>query len=197
MPAPRDDFTAVRRDVLRYLRLIGAVIAALWLIEILDWVVFRGSLDTFGLEPRARRGLPGVVLHPLLHIGAAHLTANSVSFAIFGFMVLLRDQRDFWNVSALAWLVGGVGTWLVGHAGNHIGASGVIFGYFGYLLLTGWFDRRFGATLLSVVVLLLWGHVLFGLLPFQRGMSWELHVFGFIGGVLGAWLRGRRRRGSD
>lgn len=102
MPAaPRDDLAVVRRDVLRYLRLIGAVIAALWLIEILDWVVFRGSLDTLGLEPRARRGLPGVVLHPLLHTGVAHLTANSVSFAIIGFMVLLRDERDFWMVSAL------------------------------------------------------------------------------------------------
>jgi membrane associated rhomboid family serine protease len=193
---PRDEIKAIRRDVLRYLRLIGGLIAALWLIELVDALVFGGSLETLGLKPRTRAGLPGLVLHPLLHTDLAHLTANSVSLAIFGLMVLLRDERDFWAVTALAWVLGGIGTWLIGYAGNHIGASGVIFGYFGYLLLTGWFERRFGAMVLSTLVLLVWGNILFGLIPLRRGISWELHVFGFIGGVLAAWLRARRRHNA-
>jgi membrane associated rhomboid family serine protease len=192
--APRNELASIRRDIRRYIGLIGGFIVALWLIELVDALVFGGSLETLGLQPRARAGLPGIALHPLLHADLAHLTANTFSLAIFGLMVLLRDPRDFWVVTALAWLLGGIGTWLVGHAGNHIGASGLIFGYFGYLLLTGWFERRFGAMILSTLVLLVWGNVLFDLIPLRRGISWELHVFGFIGGVLAAWLRPRRRR---
>lgn len=194
---PRAELAAIRRDVRRYIGLIGGLIAALWLIELVDALVFGGSFQTLGIKPRTRAGLPGILLHPLLHTDLAHLTANTVSLAIFGLMVLVRDERDFWIVTALVWLLGGIGTWIIGHAGNHIGASGLIFGYFGYLLMTGWFERRFGAMLLSTLVLVVWGNILFGLIPLRRGISWELHVFGFIGGVLAAWIRARRRRNAE
>ena len=116
----------------------------------------------------------------------------STSFSGFGDLPV----TDFWTVSILATLVGGIGIWLVGRAGPHIGISGVIFGYFGYLLLTGVFDRKLGAFLLSLLTFLIWGRLLLGLSPLQRGISWEGHLFGLAGGIAGAWLRARRRRGK-
>jgi membrane associated rhomboid family serine protease len=113
---------------------------------------------------------------------------------LFGGLVILRDETDFWTTVLLGTLIGGLGVWLFGRPSIHVGASGVVFALFGYLLLTGWFDRSVGAILLSAVVFLLWGSALFGLSPMQVGISWEAHLFGFLAGGLAAWLRARRRR---
>ena len=94
-------------------------------------------------------------------------------------------------------LASGAGTWLFGRPGIHIGASGVVFAYFGYLLFTGFFEGRIGSLLLSIAVFLIWGPTLYGVLPIPGASSWEGHVFGLIGGMLAAWvLAGRPLRGG-
>jgi membrane associated rhomboid family serine protease len=163
-------------------------------VELIDWLFLAGHLDRLGVRPRTVGGLVGIPLHPLLHLGFAHLALNSVGILLFGGLVLLRDPRDFWTALLLGTFVGGIGVWIFGRPSIHIGASGVVFAFFGYLLLTGWFDRKIGAVLLSVTVFLLWGSALFGLSPTQVGVSWEAHLFGFLAGGLTAWLRARRRR---
>jgi membrane associated rhomboid family serine protease len=175
-------------------RIIAAILAVLWLVGVIDWLAFGGRLETFGIVPRTSRGLLGILFAPFLHIGFSHLLANTVAFLLFGGLVLFRQERDFWIVTGIGALFSGVGTWLVGHTGVHVGASGVIFAYFGYLLLTGWFERRIPSLILSILVFLVWWRTLFGLMPTQQGISWEGHLFGLFGGMLAARLLSRRGR---
>ena len=167
----------------------------MWLVGFVDTVVFAGHLQAFGIVPRTETGLRGIVFAPFLHAGLGHLLANTGGLFVFGGLVILRQERDFWSVTVIGALTSGVGTWILGRYALHIGASGVIFAYFGFLLAIGWFERRVGSLILSVAVFFVWWPTLSGLLPVQRGISWEGHLFGLVGGVLTAWLlaRGRRR----
>ena len=193
-PQERDSLAAIRRDLGRYARLLIGIVAILWVIEIVNLGVFQGSLIRWGVIPRTTQGLPGILLHPLLHGGIAHLATNSLGFLMLGGLVVVREVRDFWLATLLGTVIGGAGTWAIGRPGPHVGLSGVIFAYLGYLLTTGWFDRRVGSIIISVFALLCWGTALFGLLPTQSGISWEGHLFGFLGGVLTAALRPKMRR---
>ena len=102
---------------------------------------------------------------------------------------MLGKAEDFWAVTLMSALASGLGTWLIGAPNSvHIGASGVVFGYFGYLLLRGYFDRSAFSITASMLVILFYGSFLWGVLPNQPGVSWEGHLFGFLGGCLSAWL---------
>jgi membrane associated rhomboid family serine protease len=152
--------------------LLGGALAVMWILEIADLLIFGGGLDAYGIRPRSIEGLSGILLAPFLHGGFIHLAGNSIPFLIFGSLVLFHEIKDFVVTSALAILVGGLGAWLLGGAGTvHIGASGI------------------GAIILSLVLAVSYGWMLFGLLPFQSGaISWQGHLFGFLGGALSAYL---------
>lgn len=188
---------SIRRNLRRCVGILAALIGVIWLVEILDIAVFGGRLQTYGILPRTEQGLTGILLAPLLHGEIDHLLANTGGLLIFGGLILLRNERHFWTVTFIGALASGAGTWLFGRSGIHIGASGIVFAYFGYLLATGWFERRVGSLLLSIVVFMIWGPTLLGVMPTERGISWEGHVFGLIGGILAAWfLAGRPLRGG-
>lgn len=173
--------------------LLGGALLAMWLLELADVVFFGGALDAYGIEPRSVNGLDGVVLAPLLHGGLAHLANNSVPFVVLGLLVFWGGLRSFAVTTVLSVLVSGLGVWLVGAPNTvHIGASGLVFGYFGYLLLRGYFSRSVGAILLSLLLVVVYGGALLGLLPLQTGVSWTAHLFGFLGGALSAYLLHRR-----
>jgi len=190
-----DDLATIKRDARRSLGVVAGIVASFWLVAIVNVAFFSGSLLRFGVRPRTLSGLIGIPVHPFLHLGLTHLLLNSLGFLMLGGLVILREERDFWIATVLGTFVGGLGVWLMGRNMIHVGASGIIFSYFGYLLATGWYDRRFGAIFLSVVVFLAWGTALIGLLPTQSGISWETHLFGFIAGIMTAWLRAHRRKG--
>ncbi|MEM9115133.1 MAG: rhomboid family intramembrane serine protease [Myxococcota bacterium] len=178
------------------LRMLGWAVlgplALMWIIEIVDVFVLGGWLDSFGLRPREPRGLWGILSSPFLHGGFPHLLSNTVGFLVFGTMLSLRGFRRFVAASFLIAVVGGLGVWLLGRDGSvHVGASGVVFGYFGYLLTAGLFERRIGVAVVSIGVFLLWGWMLLGVLPGQVGVSWEGHLFGFLAGVLAARIFSR------
>src|SRR6266849_2940138 len=125
----------------------------------------------------------------VLVLFACVVVAWSVEFVDLGWLVMLRKISDFLVVTALAVLIGGLGVWMFGAPNSiHVGASGLIFGYLGYLLARGYFERSFWAMLLGIAALLLYGGVLWGVLPGQTGISWEGHLFGFVGGVAAARL---------
>ncbi|HEY9700484.1 MAG TPA: rhomboid family intramembrane serine protease [Trichocoleus sp.] len=177
------------REVKTQVMLLGSLIALMWIIEIVDVFVFRGGLDRFGIIPHTLIGLRGILFAPFLHGNFAHLIANTLPFAALGWLVMLRRTADFLEVSAIVMLIGGLGTWLIAPSGTiHIGASGVIFGYLGFLLSRGYFERRFGSILFSIIVGVMYGGLVWGILPGLPGISWQGHLFGFIGGIVAAKL---------
>lgn len=176
--------------------ILGSFVLAIWFTELIDWT-FGGRLDQFGIVPRQLVGLRGIVAAPLLHGGFAHVAANTVPFIVLGWLVLLRGTRTFFVVGFVVLLIGGLGTWLIAPATSvHIGASGLIFGFFGYLLFRGYFERSWQSIILSVVVLLLYGGMLMGLLPNGMPISWQMHLFGFLGGGVAAYLLSRTENES-
>lgn len=191
-PAKRLTMADLGRELRLHGWTLGVAIALLWAIEIASALTGH-SLVAFGIHPRETVGLIGIATAPFLHGSFDHLIANTLPFLILGWLVLVRETWHFFAVSAITAIVAGLGTWLVGASGSvHVGASGVIFGYLGYLMLGGWFERRIGTIVGSIAVAVLYGGLVVGVLPGTPGISWEGHLFGFLGGVLCAWLLARR-----
>ncbi|KQX75735.1 rhomboid family intramembrane serine protease [Aeromicrobium sp. Root472D3] len=171
-------------------------VALLYVVELVD-VVVPGTLDGNGVRPRSVDGLEGVALGPLLHGGWAHLLGNTVPLLVLGFLVGLSGLRTWAQVTAIVWIVGGAAVWLVGDPGTvHLGASGLVFGWLSYLVVRGVFSRHVGQIALGVVVFLVYGGLLWGVLPGRPGISWEGHLFGAAAGALAAWLVTPRRVGD-
>ncbi len=173
--------------------IIFGFVAILWMVEIADQLLFLNRLNQYGIIPRTQDGLRGILFAPFLHGDLAHLMANTIPLITLGWFVMLQETSDFFLVSGVTMLVGGLGVWLFGAPNSvHIGASILIFGYLGFLLLRGVFQVNLPSILLSLVVGALYGGLVWGVLPSQPGISWEGHLFGFIGGVVAAYLVGKR-----
>lgn len=184
-----ETWQSIKRELKRQLLILFGFVALIWLVEVIDLAVFGGALDGYGIRPRSVVGLRGIPLAPFLHGGFGHLAANTGGLILLGWFVMLRETHHFFTVGGIGTVVGGVGVWLIGASNSvHIGSSIVIFAFLGYLLLRGWFDRRWLVMAGSLAVGLLYGGALFGLLPGQPGVSWEGHLCGFVGGVLAARL---------
>ncbi|MBF2000155.1 MAG: rhomboid family intramembrane serine protease [Synechococcales cyanobacterium C42_A2020_086] len=181
------------REFKAQVAILGCFVALMWSLEILD-LFLGGALNSLGIIPRTVIGLRGILFAPFLHGNFAHLIANTVPFIVLGWFVMLFRTRDFFSVTAIVMLISGLGTWLFASPFTvHIGASGVIFGYLGFLLFRGYFERRFGSIVLSLIIGLLYGGLIWGVLPGQIGISWQGHLFGFIGGIVAARLLARRK----
>ncbi|GEL18686.1 rhomboid family intramembrane serine protease [Pseudonocardia asaccharolytica DSM 44247 = NBRC 16224] len=167
----------------------------LYLIEFVDQVTSLRLDYDGGILPREVSGLDGVAFAPLLHGGWGHLIANTLPFLIFGFLVMAGGIGQFIAVTALIWLLSGLGVWLLGPSGyTTIGMSGVIFGWLVFLLARGFFARSVKQILFAVVLFALWGGLLFGVFPGQPGVSWQAHLFGALAGLLAAWIVARADR---
>ncbi|MBD2119873.1 rhomboid family intramembrane serine protease [Trichocoleus sp. FACHB-262] len=169
--------------------ILGGLLLLIWALEIIDFLIFQGALNRFGIRPRSLRGLSGIILAPFLHGSFKHLAANSMPLVTLGWLVMLQDVHYFFVVSAVTVLVSGLGVWLFGATRSvHLGASGLIFGYLGFLLLYGYFERSLWTGMVSLFVGLFYGGLIWGILPSRRGVSWLGHLFGFVGGILAAHL---------
>ncbi|HOB50899.1 MAG TPA: rhomboid family intramembrane serine protease [Mycobacterium sp.] len=183
-------------------------VVLLYLIEIVDQLTGH-ALDRNGIRPLETDGLTGIIFAPLLHADWAHLVANTVPALVLGFLVTLTGMARFVWATAIIWIVGGFGTWLIGDIGgcrletNHIGASGLIFGWLAFLLVFGWLTRHPWQIVTGLVVLFVYGGILWGAVPVLDrcgGVSWQGHLCGAAAGLLAAyWLsrperENRRRR---
>ena len=174
---------------------MAVLLAGLWVVEGLDQLS-GNALDTYGIHARDVDGLPEIFTAPLLHAGWEHLASNSVPFFALGLLVLLGGAAR-WVVSTLVSVVSsGLTAWLLTPAGTVVlGASGLVFGWLTYLLARGLWSRRPAQVALAVVILLVYGGLLWGVLPGAPGISWQAHLGGAVGGVLAAWLLHRRDAG--
>ncbi len=166
------------------LALVAGMVLLMWVGEAVD-LVPGVDLDQYGLRPRDPDGLVGIGTSPFLHAGFGHLASNTIPFLLMGFVIALGGAMRVLLVTAIVALVGGLGTWLLAPGATlHVGASGLVFGYAGYLLSRGFFNRRALDVAVAVMVALVWGGgLLVGLLP-QAGVSWQGHLFGAVGGVV-------------
>jgi membrane associated rhomboid family serine protease len=171
---------------------LAGTLGVVWGVHLVNFLL-QGSLRAYGIVPRSLEGLSGILFAPFLHGSWAHLVLNSVSFLLLAPLTMLRRRSDFWAVTIVGTAVSGLGTWVIGGANTvHVGASGVIFAYLGFLMARGWFERSGQAIVLSVLVTWFFGSMVWGVLPtVGAGISWEAHLFGFLGGILAARLRGR------
>ena len=170
-----------------HVKILAIAISIFWIVFIVNTFVFSGGLNSLGILPQRLIGLRGILFAPFLHGSFYHLVSNTVPFVILGWLVMSRGISDFYFVSIMSAVVGGLGTWLIGRPYSvHIGASGVIFGYFGYLLFRGYFEKSFVAIAISIVIATTYGGLIWGVLPTRSYISWEGHLFGFIGGIIAA-----------
>lgn len=174
------------RSLRRQAVLLGGTVAVMWVVFALNNVL-GGMLNVFGVIPRTTIGLRGLVFAPFLHHSLDHIVANSLPFLALGWMVMVRDARHFFPVTVLAALGSGLFAWMLGAPNSvHIGASGVLFGYLGFIILSGWYARSVLSVVMSLVVIALWGSVVLGVLPGRAGVSWQSHMGGFLAGALAA-----------
>ncbi|MBO0865297.1 MAG: rhomboid family intramembrane serine protease [Mycobacterium sp.] len=175
---------------------IVSFVALLYVMELVDQLSGH-QLDRNGIRPLETDGLWGIIFAPLLHASWQHLMANTGPALILGFLVALAGLSRFVWATAIVWIVGGFGTWLIGNVGSscgetdHIGASGLIFGWLTFLLVFGFFIRSAWQIVLGIVVLFFYGGVLWGAVPVLNmcgGVSWQAHLCGGIAGVLAAYL---------
>ncbi|HEX7706131.1 MAG TPA: rhomboid family intramembrane serine protease [Thermoanaerobaculia bacterium] len=175
---------------LRIAALLGFV-GLMWFVWLLDLLTpGMRSAAGIGIIPRTWIGLEGIPVAPLIHGDLDHLLSNTIPLLVLGALILLRGVSGFLLVVLVSVLVAGAGTWLFGSGdAQHIGASGVVFGFFGYLVFRTAFDRRVSTAIITLIVAGLYGTAMaFSLVP-EETISWSGHFFGFIGGFAAARLR--------
>src|SRR5713226_6095490 len=165
-----------------------ALIALCWTVFVVNNLILDGHLNQYGIRPRHIGGLLGILWSPFLHSSLQHLLANTVPLALLGAILCLRGRNEFAIVTVLGVVLSGVLTWLIGRNAYHIGASGLIFCFFGYLASLAFFERRIGTLFLSIVCILAYGGIIRGILPTSNAVSWEGHLAGFISGITPAWF---------
>lgn len=172
---------------------VAALVAGIWLLELLS--VFAGggyqsrALEQLGILPRRLSELSDIFTAPFVHKNFEHVMANTVPLAVLGGLTALRGLGRWALVTLIVIVVGGLGAWLISPPlTNTLGASILVFGYFGYLIAHGLIDRSPTALVIAVLVAVLYGSMIVLVFPVQPQISWQGHLFGLLGGVLAAWL---------
>lgn len=173
--------------------IVGYIFVTLLAIEILNFLSGR-LLNQFSIIPRSIPSLPFIFTAPFLHASVQHFMSNIVTLCVFAFLTLQFGERKFVTVSIGLVIGTGLLVWMFGRNAFHLGASGVIYGYFGFLLLAGFLSKKMGLMLISVLVVIFYGAMVWGVLPNKPYISWESHLFGFVSGLFLAWFLPNKRR---
>lgn len=169
-----------------------------WVTFFVNQIFFLGGLNNLlGLRPLDTQGLWGILFAPFLHAGMQHLMANSVPAALFAALIAFTSKKLWWQVTAIVMVVSGVATWFIGGIGTtHVGASGLVYGWLAFLIVRGFYNRAPGQILLGMILGFGYSGLLWGVFPTEIGVSWQMHLFGAIGGIIAASMlkRGRAAR---
>ena len=164
-------------------RPILAFVAGIWIVSLINLRSDLGLDRISGIVPRTLKGLVGIGAAPFIHANEQHLLANTVPLLVLGTIVGVHNARRFWTISAAIVILGGLGVWLFGRPASHIGASGLLFGYFGYLITQGFYARSLAELAAALLALFLYSGIVWGILPQDGTHSWEAHLFGLIAGI--------------
>jgi len=183
MPLNKDSLT------FEFLRPIFTLVIVIWVVQIVNYALGYRLNDWFGLAPWDFGGLIGIPMSPILHAGFGHAIANTVPLVMLGGMAAMASPKRFLDATIIIVLLGGLLVWLLARGGNHVhvGASGLVFGYLGYIVALGLFERSVRAIFMAAVAALLYGGLVWGVFPDYR-VSWESHLFGAVAGAAAAWL---------
>lgn len=174
--------------------LLAGGTALIWIVSLYGVFINERLIHALALVPRRLDGLPGILTAPLVHGSLTHLMANTVPLLILGGMVAVRGAAYHLTMTAAIVVVGGLALWAFGRDAAHVGASGLIFGYFGLLVGRGYYERSVQSIAVSIVVVVVYGGMIGGILPRDDHVSWEAHLFGLIAGGLCARAASGRRR---
>ncbi|MBT4963686.1 MAG: rhomboid family intramembrane serine protease [Francisellaceae bacterium] len=163
--------------------LMLVIVIALWAVNIINWIVFKSYLSRFGVIPRRARGLIGIPISFMFHGNFNHLFFNSIPLLVLGAFILSQGLIYLLIVTIVVGVIESSMVWLIGRRGNHIGASGIITGYFGYLLIMAYVSPNITTIVLAVITMYYFGSILFSVIPAEPGMSWESHLFGMLAGM--------------
>src|SRR3569833_1855972 len=192
---PADAEAVLAEAVKAFWTMVG-VLAVIWVVQLVNWADGYGLSVHYGIHTRDVTSLPSVLTAPFLHFGWGHIEGNSGPLFIFGFLAAFRGVKRFLSLTALIVLVSSLGAWsLLGPGTVTAGASGVVFGYFGYVIVRGFFDRHRLDIAVGLVMALCFAYQFAVLLP-PRGISWQGHLFGFMAGIAGGWFLRDRRPGK-
>lgn len=169
------------------LNFVLKLFALLTVVEILNLLTGR-QLNQFALVPREFDAAIGILFSPFLHGSLWHYTSNIVPICLFSLLVMQYGIRCFWQVTATVFIGTGILVWLFGRDAFHLGASGVVYGYFGFLLYAGFLSGRIRLMLMSILVGFFYGGLIFGIFPIKGYVSWESHLFGFFMGLVSALI---------
>jgi membrane associated rhomboid family serine protease len=163
-------------------------LAILWIVQLANWADAYHLVVRFGIRPHDLGSLPDILAAPFLHLSWTHIESNSGPLFIFGFLAAYRGVLRFLWLTALVIVTSGLASWIFGDLGSiGVGASGVVFGYLGYILVRGFFDRHGIDILIGAVMALCFAYQFTVLLP-KTGIGWQDHIGGLVGGVVGGWL---------
>jgi membrane associated rhomboid family serine protease len=175
--------TTDQEPVLKRFTPIIVLITLCWLVFVVNNLLWSAHLNQYGIIPRHLQSLPGIIWAPFLHASLSHLAANTVPLLILGGIICIRGKSELAIIAPAGILLSGGLTWLFARNACHIGASGLIFCFFGYLASLAYFRRTFGTLLLSAVCILAYGGMLKGILPTSTSVSWEGHIAGLAAGI--------------
>lgn len=166
---------------MKNMKTIVGFIAVMWGGFLLSLVT---PINRLGIVPRSVEGIPGILLSPFLHGSFQHIISNTTAMLFFAPVFSLIQSRNLISKLLVLILLSGTITWLIAFSGTHIGASGLIFSLFGFLVSVAYFQREFKYITVSVIIASLYGYMIFGVLPIRSGVSWEGHLAGVIAGIL-------------
>ncbi len=179
----------MKRSILysKSLKDIIGLVGVIWLVFWVDFFL-PGDFNRLGIIPRYTGALPGVLFSPFLHGSLNHLLSNSFPLIILGVLLSWHGRVFFWFVTALIIVIGGVFVWLFASPAIVVGASGLVFGYWSFLLFYSFISRRFRDLFVSLIVMAMYGGMSLTLFKLVDGVSWAAHFYGALAGLITVWL---------